>query len=234
MPSGSAPEDEIPLGGGRTTRGVCRVGDTVRRPRSARSAFVRRLLEHLAARRFAGAPRFLGTDAAGRDVLSFVPGVVPADLGAFSQPQLAAAARLLRALHEATLDCDLTDGHEVVCHGDASPCNCVLVDGLPAAFIDFDAAHPGARADDLGYAAWHWLDIGNDEIAVGDQRHRLAAFFADYGAAGEIEPVTAVLAAQARASGRTGSSAAHQEWVAGCRAWTLRHSRRLLLPSRAP
>jgi len=31
--------------------------------------------------------------------------------------------------------------------------NCVFVEGTPAAFIDFDDAHPGSRIEDLGYAS---------------------------------------------------------------------------------
>lgn len=57
---------EVPLAGGRTTEGVVRVGDTVRRPTKARAPFVHELLRHLEARGFSGAPRFLecyGLDA---------------------------------------------------------------------------------------------------------------------------------------------------------------------------
>ena len=85
-----------------------------------------------------------------------------------------AAARLLRQLHDATQDCPLRSEHEVLCHGDASPCNCVFVEGVPSAFIDFDGAHPGSRLEDLGYAAWLWIDIGNDELAPDRQGQRVA------------------------------------------------------------
>ncbi|MFF1916255.1 hypothetical protein ACFVYE_32640 [Streptomyces sp. NPDC058239] len=40
-------ELEIPLTGGRITKGVVRVGDTVRRPVGPHSPFVHRLLRHL-------------------------------------------------------------------------------------------------------------------------------------------------------------------------------------------
>ena len=71
------------------------------------------------------------------------------ELGDFSDSQLVAAACLLRQLHDETLDCPLRKTHEIACHGDASPCNCVFVDGMPTAFIDFDNAHAGSRLDDL-------------------------------------------------------------------------------------
>lgn len=75
---GGRTEAEVPLSGGRITPGVVRVGDTVRRPVGASSAFVAEVLGHLAEAGFVGAPRYLGLDAAGRDVLGCLPGWVPA------------------------------------------------------------------------------------------------------------------------------------------------------------
>jgi len=46
--------------GGRQTIGIVRVGDTVRRPRHARSDLVHALLRHLDAVGFEDAPRLLG------------------------------------------------------------------------------------------------------------------------------------------------------------------------------
>ena len=210
--------------GGRTISGVVRVGETVRRPQSAQSTFVHRLLQYLAASGFTGAPRFIGVDDRGREILSFLPGDVPSDLGMFTGAQLDAAARLLRALHNATQHSELRGGSEVVCHGDASPCNAVFKDGLPYAWIDFDAASPGTRSEDLGYAAWLWLDIGEDEWRPEVQARRLARFFAEYGAAHTVLPVQAVLDAQTRLSNRDGP---HKAWAERCRIWTERN--RLIL-----
>jgi hypothetical protein len=208
---------EILLRGGRTTAGVVRIGDTVRRPLKPQATFVHGLLKHLEARGFDGAPRFLGIDGAGRETLSFIAGSVPPELGAFSDGQVAAAARLLRQLHDATLDGPLRDGHEVVCHGDTSPCNCVFVEGTPVAFIDFDTAHPGSRLEDLGYAAWLWIDIGNDEWSADLQGRRLAAFFRSYGMDGGLA-IDSIIAAQTALSARTNSPGV-REWAGACRAW---------------
>jgi hypothetical protein len=57
--------------------GVVRVGDTVRRPIGPHTAAVHALLSYLHAAGFAGAPRPLGIDEQGREVLSFIPGTVP-------------------------------------------------------------------------------------------------------------------------------------------------------------
>ncbi len=112
---------EIPLTGGRLTAGVVRVGDTVRRPTDRHSPFVHRLLRHLEAVGFDGAPRLLGTDERGREVLGFVDGHVPPDLGRFPDAAIAAAGRLLRDLHDATAGSPPAGDHEVVCHNDPSP-----------------------------------------------------------------------------------------------------------------
>jgi hypothetical protein len=73
-------EAETPLTDGWVTAGVVRVGNTVRRPPTANSDVVRRLLEHLASRCFDGAPVWLGTDTHGGDVFSFIEGGVLAEL----------------------------------------------------------------------------------------------------------------------------------------------------------
>ena len=84
-------DSEIPLIGGRVTPGVVRVGATVHRPQGPQSAFAHRLLGRLAERGFAGAPQFLGVDDRGREILSFLPGDVPPDLGTFTAAQFGAA-----------------------------------------------------------------------------------------------------------------------------------------------
>jgi hypothetical protein len=219
-------ESEIPLIGGRTTTGVVRIGDTVRRPIKARATFVHELLRHLQTRRFTAAPEFVGVDTAGREILSFIPGFVPPELGYFSDAQLNAAARLLRQLHDATLDCPLRSPYEIVCHGDPSPCNCVFVDGVPMAFIDFDGAHPGTRLEDIGYAAWLWLDIGNDDLSADVQGQRVAEFFQSYGLSTD-DAISSIVSAQVALAHRTDVTDV-REWSNHCRLWVERHCDRLL------
>lgn len=61
---------EEPLAGGmHETRAVVRVGDTVRRPVTESSDAVQALLLHLEHVGFEGAPRYLGSDTEGREVL---------------------------------------------------------------------------------------------------------------------------------------------------------------------
>ncbi|WP_240436878.1 phosphotransferase family protein [Streptomyces sporangiiformans] len=149
-------ENEVPLTGGRITPGVVRVGGTVRRPVTRASPFVAELLGHLRRQGFTGAPRHLGLDAVGRDVLSYLPGWVPARFQRWADPQIAAAGALLRAFHDATRGCGLAGRHPVVCHHDPGPNNTVFSGAVPVAFIDFDTAAPGDPLEDLGYMAWTW------------------------------------------------------------------------------
>ena len=218
-------EQESSLTGGRTTTGVVRLGNTVHRPIGARAAFVHELLRHLGTHEFDGAPRILGVDSLGREVLSFVPGYVPPELGDFSDSQLGAAACVLRKLHDATLDCPLRNTDEIVSHGDASPCNCVFVGGMPTTFIDFDNAHAGSRLDDLGYAAWLWIDIGNDDLSVDRQGQRVADFFRAYGLETD-GAIPSIVAAQLALAART-DSANVRVWSDSCHQWVERNRDKL-------
>jgi Ser/Thr protein kinase RdoA (MazF antagonist) len=147
---------ELPLTGGRVTPGVVQVGDTLRRPASPASPFVEQLLNHLARKGFAGCPKHLGWDEQGRETLSFLPGHIPPRWQRFTDDQVAAAAGLLRQLHDATRDLASGLSSEVICHHDPGPNNTVFRDGCPVAFIDFDFAAPGHPLEDLGYLAWAW------------------------------------------------------------------------------
>lgn len=186
--------DETPLPGGRVTPGVVRVGDTVRRPRQESSPFVRALLAQLERRGFEGAPRYLGTDELGRETFSFVPGEVPGDLDpAIPDEVLAAAARLIREFHDATAGTALAGDRQVVCHHDLSPCNVVFRAGLPVGIIDFDAAAPGERLQDLGMALFLWLNLGTDGPAPVEQGRRIGVFCRAYGVEPSQEVVDAIV-----------------------------------------
>lgn len=74
---GQARDAEQPLPGGNVSTGVMRIGSTVRRPAGPHTPAVRALLSYLHAAGFEGAPRPLGIDEDGREVLSFIPGTVP-------------------------------------------------------------------------------------------------------------------------------------------------------------
>ena len=156
-------EAEKPLTGGRLTAGVVRLGDTVRRPRKASSAYVGALLLHCERIGFTGVPRFLGVDDAGRDTLTFIPGCV-GRFKVFERLQIRKAAILLRSFHDATRGSALAGTKTVVCHNDLGPNNTVFQKGMPMAFIDFDFAAPGEPLEDIGYMAWLWCVSSKVEV----------------------------------------------------------------------
>lgn len=169
------PEIELPAGD--VTVGVVRIADTVRRPRSDVSQFVEDYLAHLEGAGFAGAPRFLGVDARGRDVLTFFDGDVPGDPvepWAAQDNVLPGVARLLRALHDASLGFDpppkpavagrpsapLPTGEPVlVSHRDVTPQNTIFRGGEAYAVVDFDLAGRTTRSLDLANTAMHWVPL---------------------------------------------------------------------------
>ena len=166
---------EIPLIGGIDNRGgIVRVGDTVRRPAKPWSPAVRALLHHLEAVGFDGAPRHLGVDEQGRDIMSFLDGDVPLPpypSWAMTEEALVALGVLLRRYHAATATFDRSaaaawapywcdpNGGPAVCHNDVFPENVVFRDGLPVALIDFDMAAPGRPLWDLAIAAHEWAPL---------------------------------------------------------------------------
>jgi hypothetical protein len=216
-------QEEIPLTGGRVTTGVVRIGNTVRRPLGAHSPFVHGLLRHLESHGLEGVPRLLGIDAKGREILSFLRGDVPSELGNFSELQLAAAARLLRKLHDAAADCEARGDQQTICHGDPGPCNSVFLDGMPVGMIDFDAACPGPRRKDVGYAAWLWLSIGDERFSPELQGQRLAVFFEAYGLFEPDQALPFVLAIQDEFASRADVPVHVQNWAKNCGSWLERH-----------
>jgi Phosphotransferase enzyme family len=165
-------QTEIPLLGGDVTVGVVRVGDTVRRPLNANSPFVHALLRHLEAVGFTGAPRFLGIDTAGREVLSFIEGEVagrPPPPWIADEDRMVSVARLIRAYDDAAATFVPPEGiepgtlleeipglppapryePELVCHLDITPENVVFRDAKAVALIDFDLVKPATRADEM-------------------------------------------------------------------------------------
>jgi hypothetical protein len=167
-------DDEVPLSGGNASGVVVRVGDTVRRRAGPWTPTVHALLDHLHAVGFAGAPRALGIDEQGREVLSYVPGVVAwPDRVDLLDPdhRLVRVARLVRDFHDAVAGFSPppdsrwqvlipADGADIIAHHDLAPWNLVI--GQRWAFIDWDTAAPGTRLWDLAYALHGFVPLSAD------------------------------------------------------------------------
>lgn len=195
-------DKEIRLAGGNANACVVRVGDTVRRQQSKASPTVQRLLKHLEETGFSACPRFLGIDAKGREILSYIDGEAGfTDTLWQRDTPLVAGGKLLRDLHDATRSFDHADddawamrqtdpdGCDVICHNDFAPYNLIFRSGMPVAVIDFDLAGPGPRLWDVAYGAYWLTPLA---FAAPDLRHiarrdlrggspRLKAFCRSYG-----------------------------------------------------
>ena len=191
-------DDEETLQGG--VNQIRRIGSTVVRPSGAHSPSVHRLLHHLRAHGFDQAPEPIALDASsGTETLAFIEGTTtgyPITAEFRTDQALSSAGHLLRRYHGATGEFTVTaedqwslsplTPHEVTCHGDFAPYNCVVVNGQVTGVFDFDTAHPGPRLADVGYAAFRWapLTARSEPEGFGDvqeQARRLALFCRSYG-----------------------------------------------------
>lgn len=229
--------EEPLLGGMHSTHAVVRVGDTVRRPLTEASGAVQALLLHLEKVGFDGAPRYLGRDREGRDVLSYIDGQVPLPpypAWSMTDHALVDLAHLLRRFHEATASFDCTGisgwasdwadplaGH-VICHNDLFPENVVFRDGRVIALIDFDMAAPGRPLWDVAIAAQEWAPLSAPDARRDHPRHldriaRLRRFARAYGVepdrASELVELIFAERQQALAHIRSEIAAGNQTWV---------------------
>lgn len=148
--------------GGRTATKVVRIKNTVRRSIGPNSEFNHALLKLLEEKGFGHAPRFLGIDKKGREILTFIKGEASHKKMDWTDDQLIKIAHMLKDFHDSTAGSKLAGGKEVVCHNDIAPWNTILENNVPTAFIDFDDSAPGNRVDDLAYFLWTFLELGSD------------------------------------------------------------------------
>src|SRR2546423_1956113 len=141
---------EYSLPGGAVS-GAVRIGDTVHRRPGTRAAFVHELLGFFQRTGWPGAPRFLGFDSQGREVVSFIDGHVAWRPGASTRASvtgeaaLVRVAELVREFHDLTPGSPLAGGREVVRHNHLAPKNTRYrrADRRPVASTDWDLAAPG-------------------------------------------------------------------------------------------
>jgi Phosphotransferase enzyme family len=155
---------DVLAGGWGQERPPEKVGETVHRQVSENSDFVHLLLGFLGKKAYTFAPRFLGMDEQGREVLEYIEGYVPhgqlVDPKTWSVETMTEIFCQIRRLHDLTTATELAGAEECVCHGDLSYANTVYRRGRAVAFIDWDWAHPGERVDDVAYALLQYLSIG--------------------------------------------------------------------------
>ncbi|MER7274151.1 phosphotransferase [Dactylosporangium sp. NPDC000244] len=214
--------DERRMAGGNTG-GAVRVGDTVRRAAGRWTPSVHAVLRHLEAAGFDGAPRALGFDEQGREVLSFLPGDVVGDARPWpawvhSDDALRQVAGWLRDLHTAVAgftpapDAVWREGGSwrpglVIGHNDAAPYNAAWSGGRLTGFFDWDFAAPVTPEWDLAFTAFAWVPLHARHVVTAEgftafeQRPRRLRLFLDaYGWSGSLAEFAEIVRRRVSAS----------------------------------
>ena len=197
--------NEERLAGGNVSH-VYKSGDTVRRELKQNSKRVHALLKHLENKGYEHAPRFLGIDEKGREVLSFIEGEAghyPLKTYMRSDAVLRDIAVMLRSYHDAVNDFPMEDGWpsidqtpppaEVLCHNDFAPYNMIFRQEKPIGIIDFDMAGPGPRLWDIAYTLYTCVPLSRfyvtemgepvpyHSLDASRMKSRVQLFFDSYG-----------------------------------------------------
>jgi hypothetical protein len=206
-------QDENPevLTGGNSNR-VIKEGSTVVRDTGAWSPFVHALLRYLTAAGFTASPVVLEVSDT-QERLSFIDGEVghyPLKPYIQTDAMLVEVAQFLRRFHDLTqhfvvppdavFQHDFRQAHEVICHNDFAPYNCVFKDGHLVGLIDFDVASPGTRLWDIAYAVYRYAPLTNPSHTldcgwqpVPNRAARLKLFCDAYGLQNRLELIPTVL-----------------------------------------
>ena len=189
------------LSGGNSNQ-VYRDGNTVIRQCGPSSPLVHDLLRFLEEQGFEQAPKLLMTDGT-TETLTYIEGDVgndPLKPDMLTDAVLVEAAQLLRKFHDVTQHFVVPPGrqtllpqrpdqpHEVICHNDFAPYNCVYRDGHIVGIIDFDTISPGSRIWDIAYAVYRFAPLMTDQHCLDqgwptppDRGQRLCLFCNRYG-----------------------------------------------------
>src|SRR3954447_26610554 len=198
---------EMVLPGGNTT-GAVLIDGVVHKPASPWTASVHALLRHLEAGGLDSAPRALGFDGQGREMLSYLPGETIGDRDPWpgwtsADSMLTQVGQWLRRVHDLTAgfrppadQCWFIGGAMgpglIVGHQDAAPYNAVVDGGRLVGFCDWDIAGPSSRNWDLAFSALTWVPLASppdgappSDDDVRERSRRLHLLLDAYGYEGE-------------------------------------------------
>jgi hypothetical protein len=204
---------------GGNAGGAVRVGDTVRKAAGPWTPAVHALLKHLAGKGFTGAPRPLGIDGRGREILTFLDGETvgsarPWPAWTHSDDTLLQVARWMRGYHDAVADFVPPPGAVwrmggqwrpglIAGHNDTAPYNAVWRAGRLTGFFDWDLAGPVTTEWDLAFAAFSWVPLHARHVVeregftdFGSRPERLRQFLSEYGWSESAEAFLAVVRAR--------------------------------------
>ena len=117
----------------------------------------------------------------GREIITFLEGHSPDNIGNFSNEQLYNAGKIINELHNLLSDFPGCKYGQTVCHNDLSPCNFMFQNDVPYAVFDWDTAEIGDPMNDLAYSIWMWCDIGNREQSIKLVNDKINSIMDGYG-----------------------------------------------------
>lgn len=202
--------------------GAVRVGSTVRRAVGVWTPAVHELLRHLECKGFAGAPRVLGFDEDGREVLSFLEGETMGHRRVWpewtrTEETLCQVAWWLRDYHEAVADFvpplnavwrtrKRWSPGLIIAHNDAATFNAAWHRGELVGFFDWDFAGPATVESDVAWTALSWVPLHARHVAASEgvtdfaaRPHRLRLFLEAYGWPGDARRIIREIQARMRA-----------------------------------
>jgi hypothetical protein len=204
---------EVTLPGGNIT-GAVLIGDVVHKPASPWTPTVHAVLRHLEAAGFDGAPRALGFDDQGREMLTYLPGETighrdPWPAWALADSMLIQVGRWLRRLHDLTADFTPPADERwyiggtmrpglVIGHQDAAPYNAVVDGDRLVGFCDWDIAGPSSREWDLAFSALPWVPLASPHDDLEERRRRFHLLLDAYGYDSDRQAFRAVIPERAR------------------------------------
>ena len=213
-------EERLP--GGLST-GAVLIGGVVHKPARPWTPTVHALLRYLEGVGFDGAPRTLGVDDQGREMLTYLPGDTVGDQDpwpawVWRDSTLIQVGGWLRRLHDATANFVAPADERwfiggtmqpglVVGHHDAAPYNAVMNGERLVGFCDWDMAAPSSREFDLANSAAWWVPLGPrraiEELGIGfhdfdGQSRRLHLLLDAYGYDADRKAFGAVVVDRAR------------------------------------
>lgn len=187
---------------GGQSREIIRDDIGVHRPAGWWTPATQDLLRNLNDKGFSYAPKPLGYDKEGKEVISFIEGESGvAGWGKIvSEAGLVKFAKLLRKYHDSVRDykpegLEWVDGHknfgpcEIICHGDFGPWNIIWKGAEPVGLVDWDMARPASPEFDILYAIEYSAPIRSDKEAISwhhfssppNRKRRIEVFLEAYG-----------------------------------------------------
>lgn len=138
------------------------------------SETIHELLIHIRKQGIDWVPESHGIDNNGKHVFTYIEGVVPHDMPdwIWKENIIKDIAIKLRQWHDATVTFkkisprwlfETDEIHEVICHNDFAPYNCVFKNYKFCGIIDFDLCSPGSRIWDIAYTAYRFIPLMPDE-----------------------------------------------------------------------